>query len=63
MLDYMCQQLEQLDIVQSLPDDLVQATLVINRAMDVRSTFMHYLALHIRHDASPLGTVGTTYLG
>ena len=46
-------------MVKLLPEDLEQREFVINRAMDVRSASMVYLAVSIRHDATPLGTTGT----
>jgi hypothetical protein len=45
-LDFMSQQLEILSV---LPDDLEQRQSVINRALDVRSASMVYLAVSIRH--------------
>jgi hypothetical protein len=55
----MYQQLEQLDILDSLPDDLGDSLeSVINRALDVRSASMLYLAVNIRHDVTPLGGLG-----
>jgi hypothetical protein len=55
----MCQQLEQLDILDSLPDDFAQRESLVNRAMDIRSAFMLYLAAHIQHAVSPFGRIGT----
>jgi hypothetical protein len=54
----MCQQLEQLAILDILPDDLEQREFVINRALDVRSATMLFLALNIRHDSTFLGVPG-----
>ena len=54
----MCQQLEQLAILDDLPDDLEQREFVINRALDVRSASMLYLAINIRHDSTSLGIPG-----
>jgi hypothetical protein len=53
----MVQQLEQLKIVERIPDD-VEGAMMVNRALDIRSACMVYLALNIRHEATPLGTVG-----
>jgi hypothetical protein len=58
-LDYISQQLEQLTILDSLPQDLKQREIVINRAMDVRSASMLFLAVNIRHDSTSLGIPGT----
>src|SRR5271154_3566571 len=57
MLDFMVQQLDRLSIMESMPED-VDSAMVVNRALDVRSACMVYLALNIRHKATPLGTVG-----
>ena len=54
MLDFMCQQLEQLEVIESVPKDLEQRDILINRALDVRSACMQYLAVNIRHDAASL---------
>jgi len=62
-LDFMCQQLEQLKVVDSLlPDDIEKGESAINRAMDIRSACMRYLAVNIRHDTTPLGIVGAASL-
>jgi hypothetical protein len=53
-LDYICHQVGQLGIVDTIPSDLEQRDVVINRAIDVRSAAMLYLALHIQHDATRL---------
>jgi hypothetical protein len=60
MLDYLCQQFAHLKLVNVLPDDLEQRDFVVNRALDVRSASITYLAVTIRHDATLLGTPGTT---
>ncbi len=54
----MCQQLEQLEIIDTLPADVGQHESVVNRGLDIRSACMVYLGIHIRHDATPLGNVG-----
>ena len=59
-LEYLSQQFAHLELVNVLPDDLEQRDFVVNRALDVRSASMMYLAVTIRHDATPLGTPGTT---
>jgi len=58
-LDYLCQQIGQLGVANDLPEGLDRRDVVINRAMDVRSAAMLYLASHINHDATPFGTLGT----
>jgi hypothetical protein len=57
-LDYLSQQFAHLELVNVLPDELEQREFVVNRALDVRSASMMYLAVGIRHDATPLGTPG-----
>lgn len=60
-LDYLSQQLEQLEILNNLPDDLDQRKSIVNKAMDVRSPSLLYLAVHIRHDTTSLGIIGMIY--
>ena len=62
MLEYLCQQFAHLKMMNVLPDDLEQREFVANRALDVRSASMMYLAFMIRHNATPLGTPGTALL-
>jgi hypothetical protein len=57
-LDYLYQQLGGLDIATILPDDIERRDIVINRAIDVCTACMQYLAPHIRYDATPLRTIG-----
>ena len=57
-LDHICQQLQHLAILNSLPEDLEQREFVINRALDVRSACMLYLAANIRHQSTVLGIPG-----
>ena len=45
-------------MVKVLPDDLEQRDFVINRALDVRSASMTYLAIMIRHDSIRFGIPG-----
>jgi hypothetical protein len=60
-LDFMSQQLEQLEIIDTLPADVGKHNLVVNRGLDVRSACMVYLGIRIRHDATPLGNIGAFY--
>lgn len=53
----MCQQLERLEILNILPDDIDQES-IFNRAIDVRSSSMLYLAVNIHHDATRFGNLG-----
>ena len=63
-LDYMSQQLGHLKIVKSIPSDIDKEDRdrLANRAMDVRSACLLYLAVQLRHDATWLGTVGMSLL-
>ena len=54
-LDYMCHQLQQLEVVQRLPDDVGDYELIVNRAVDVRSACMLYIAHQILDDRFFLG--------
>jgi len=54
----MSQQLEQLAILDILPEDLEQREFVVNRALDVRSASMLFLASSIRHESTPFGIPG-----
>ena len=58
MLDYIDRQLEQLKIVQHIPEESVRPDVLVNRAMDVRAASMHYIAVHIQHE-SRNGAAGT----
>ena len=50
--------MEQLQVLDVLPDDLVQRDFVINRALDMRSASMVYLAVSIRHHSRRGGIPG-----
>ena len=50
--------MEQLAVLNALPDDLDNADFVLNRALDVRSAAMLYLALVIRNEATSFGIPG-----
>ena len=57
-LDYLCQQLGELEVSNILPDDIEQREVVINRAIDVRTACMRDLGSHIRHDTTHIGIIG-----
>jgi hypothetical protein len=61
-LNFMYQTLEQLEILDILPETLEQRESVVNRAIDVRSAAMMYLAVNIHHQTTPLGDMGKTFL-
>jgi hypothetical protein len=54
----MCQQLEQLKVIDSVPEDFEQRDILVNRALDIRSACMQYLSANIRHNATFFGTMG-----
>lgn len=59
-LDYICQQVGHLQVVKSIPSDVEkqERDRLVNRAMDVRSACILYLAAQLRRDESWLGIVG-----
>jgi len=57
-VDYICRQLAQLSVLESLPDGHVQPEQLMNRATDILSAVLTYLAIHIRHEPGPFGVVG-----
>jgi len=60
ILDYICHQLGEIGIANDIPQQMKERWLVINRAVDIRSASILYLARHIDHDATWLGIVGRT---
>ena len=58
MLEYLYQELEQLAIVKQLPESVDQREAVVNRALDIRSSCMVYLAQHISHQSTQFGVIG-----
>jgi len=58
-LEFLSHQFAHLGLANILPDDLEQRDFVVNRAMDVRSASMMYLAVAIGHDTTPFGIPGT----
>lgn len=57
-LDYFAQQLEELEVVTVLPEEIEQRDYVLNRALDVRSASMMYLAVLLHHNSTVFGTPG-----
>ena len=57
-LDYISQQFAQLSVLAALPSDIEEREFIVNRALDVRSAAMLHLAISIRYDSAPLGTLG-----
>lgn len=46
-------------MITQLPDDVVPTDDLVNRAMDVRSAALKYIAVHIRHESQYFGIAGT----
>ena len=61
-LDYISRQLGQLDIIKQLPDTVVRSHQLVNRATDVLSAALKYIAVHIRHASNPRGAIGILQL-
>jgi hypothetical protein len=57
-LDYIYRQLGQLTGIQSLPDSVVPPQALINRATDVKSAVLVYVAVHIRYEGIRCGIIG-----
>ena len=58
-VDYICRQLGQLNVIEGLPDtNDNQPKQLSNRATDVLSASLNYLAVHIRRDSGRFGLVG-----
>ena len=57
-MEYICRQLEQLDIIKHIPDADVPPDYLINRATDVLSATLTYLAVHIHHQPGRFGVFG-----
>jgi hypothetical protein len=53
----MCRLYAVLETLDTWPDEL-QYEPLLNRALDIRSSFMQYLAVQIKHANTPLGRAG-----
>jgi hypothetical protein len=60
-IEYISRQLAQLEIVKDLPDVDVNSDHLVNRAMDVLSASLMYMAIQIRHEAGYFGVPGELY--
>ena len=58
--EYISRQLRLLFIVNQLPETKVQSDQVVNRAMDVLSAALAYIAVHVKHESNLLGILGTS---
>lgn len=61
-LDYISRRLEQLKVIAQLPDATVPTDDLIDRATDVRSASLKYIAAQIRHESQYFGLAGTYLL-
>ena len=61
-LDYICHHLTHLGVVDDISDDLPHHDVLVNRALDIRSSSMLYLAIQLKHDGNRLGLTGFAYL-
>jgi len=57
-LEFIHRQLQQLEVINELPDTDVRPIALINRAVDVESAVMTFIAVHIRHEGNRLGLIG-----
>jgi hypothetical protein len=60
-LEYISLQLAQLEIVKEFRDVDVNSDYLVNRAMDVLSASLMYMAIQIRHEAGCFGVLGELY--
>jgi len=56
-VEYICRQLEELIVIEHLSDANVPTDDLINRATNVLSAVLMYLAIHIRHESGRFGRV------
>jgi len=59
-LDYISRHLEQIEMVQQLPEAYIKSALLKNRAIDVLSASMLFLAATIDHEVSKVGLIGSS---
>jgi len=57
-LDYISRHLEQIEIAQKLPEAFTQSIQLENRAIDVLSASLIFLAVNINHELGNLGMIG-----
>ena len=57
-MEYICEHLQQLEIIEDLPEADVPPEPLTNRATDVLSATLSYLAVHILHQPGRFGVVG-----
>jgi len=57
-LDYISRHLEQIEIVKQLPDTDIRSVQLEDRAMDVLSASLTFLAVNINYELGNLGMIG-----
>ena len=57
-MDYICRQLGRLEVIEGLPDAKIESETLINRATDVLSGALTYLAVHISREPGVFGVLG-----
>lgn len=60
-LDYISQQLELLQTVNTLSDAETKSALVVNRATDVFAAVLKFIAVNVRHKSSLRWVAGTSW--
>jgi hypothetical protein len=60
-LDYIYYQLGQLYVIHDLPVSSVPSEALINRALNVKSAVLTYIATHLSHDCNRLGIGGKSF--
>lgn len=60
-LDYISRQLGQLEIVQTLPQVSIETVQLENRAIDVLSAVLTFLAVNIKSESAKLGVIGESW--
>jgi hypothetical protein len=60
MLDYMHRQLGQLNVINDIPESDVPSQTLLNRALDVKTCSLNFLAIHIGLENNRLGLIGTS---
>src|SRR5208282_6944185 len=60
VLEFINHHLRQLKVINELPDSEVLSTALINRAMDVESAVLTFIAVHIHHEGNRLGLIGSS---
>jgi len=57
-MDYICRQLSRLKVIEGLPDAKIESETLINRATDVLSGALTYLAVHLSREPGVFGVLG-----